>query len=302
MKTQTTTPVKGTTRALLLLCSIVLLVFFFLTWVSWPVHPMSGADFPRGHFFAISGSVFNLDNPFPEYSFANYLFWLIPAAALASILLSLAGKKTGWASLIAGVLALSLATVYVLFTDTLVLLGGVPSLSAAIKPGLYVTVIAAAGIICAGMRTSFLVKLLLILVGPLAAWGSFKAISHYIENKTFDNTADLKPAYTVKALDLIREFDSNDSAANKKYVNQILLVQGRISELEQPNDSTINLKMTDTTGSYAIFPFYSKSLGQVKNLKQGDSVSIKGACSGDVYSEILETRFISFERCIINKP
>ncbi len=123
----------------------------------------------------------------------------------------------------------------------------------------------------------------------------------YIFTDTFSDTTARKATFTVNAIDFIHEFQQNDSLANKKYAEQIITVNGRIAELEAA-DTVINLKMTDTlTGAYIIFAFQQQHLTETKQLKEGDSVSIKGSCSGGTYSQILETAFITFKRCAINK-
>jgi len=133
----------------------------------------------------------------------------------------------------------------------------------------------------------------LLVVGGVAVW--------YILTEKFADTTESKAAFTVNAMDFIGEFQKSDSAANTKYREQIITVNGRIAELESA-DTTINVKMTDTlTGSYIIFAFQQQHLKEAKQLKTGDSVSIKGSCSGGVYSSILETEFITFKRCAINK-
>ena len=135
--------------------------------------------------------------------------------------------------------------------------------------------------------------LLLLLSGGAAVW--------YILNEKFTDTSERKAAFTVNAIDLIHEFQKSDSLANKKYAEQIITVNGRISELEAA-DTTINVKMVDTlTDAYIIFAFQQQHLKEVKQFKEGDSVSIKGSCSGGIYSEILETEFITFKRCAVNK-
>lgn len=135
--------------------------------------------------------------------------------------------------------------------------------------------------------------LLLLLAGGAAVW--------YIFNEKFTDTSERKAAFTVNAIDLIREFQKSDSLANKKYAEKIITVNGRISELEAA-DTTINVKMIDTlTDAYIIFAFQQQHLKEAKQLKEGDSVSIKGSCSGGTYSEILETEFITFKRCAVNK-
>ena len=135
--------------------------------------------------------------------------------------------------------------------------------------------------------------LVLIVVAVAAIW--------YIFTVTFSDINDQKPKYSVKALDLINEFKKNDSIANKKYAEKIIAVTGLVTEVESA-DTTVNIKLGDTTnGSYAIFAFQRQHLADAKTIKKGDSISIKGSCSGGAYSEILETEFITFKRCAIIK-
>ena len=124
---------------------------------------------------------------------------------------------------------------------------------------------------------------------------------YLIFTEKFEDTGKQAAVFTVTADELIKEFQQNDSAANKKYVEKIILVNGKIVETEAA-DSTINIKMMDTlTGSYIIFAFQEQHIKEAKQLKEGDIVSIKGSCSGGTFSKILETEYITFKRCAINK-
>ena len=143
------------------------------------------------------------------------------------------------------------------------------------------------------IKKIFGVGLLLLVAGGLAAW--------YIFTQEFEDSTKEKTAFTLNALDLIKEFQQNDSLANKKYTEQMLTVNGRVSEIEAI-DSTVNIKMVDTlSGAYIIFAFQQQHIAAAKEVKEGDSVSIKGSCSGGIYSEILETQAITFKRSAINK-
>jgi len=131
-----------------------------------------------------------------------------------------------------------------------------------------------------------------LLVGSGWVW--------FIFTEKFADTSEISPAYTVTAIDLIHEFEKNDSLANKKYAEKVMVVNGEVSALEGV-DSTVNIKMEDSTsGSYVIFAFQQQHLEQAKKIKLGEKVSIKGSCSGGAYSKILETEFITFKRCAIN--
>jgi hypothetical protein len=135
--------------------------------------------------------------------------------------------------------------------------------------------------------------LALLIIGGVVVW--------YIFTEKFKDTATQKAAYEINANDFIKEFQKNDSLANAKYAEKIITINGRVSEMEAA-DTTINIKMIDTTtDAYIIFAFQQQQIKAAKQLKEGDSVSIKGSCSGGAYSDILETEFITFKRCVLNK-
>lgn len=289
------------TKWLSILFGAVLLVAFFLPWLTWLDTTISGCDMPYGRFFEVSDHKFGLANPFPEYSFANAIFWLIPIISAVLVVLLLLNKKTGLLRAIPAVLALSLATMYILFTRTIIeQVGLVKSLGPALNIGLYATVIAGTGIILADTARKWWLRAALIVIGPICCWLGYEFLSGQVL-RDHDDTADVKSAYTVNGLEMIREFQANDSLANAKYSDQIVTVNGRASEVEVLNDSTVNIKINDTTGSYLIFSFGDKEAVKAKDIKQGDSISVKGSCSGGEYSDILGVNFITFKRSIINK-
>ena len=144
-------------------------------------------------------------------------------------------------------------------------------------------------------------KLKSIILAVIIVTLAFAGGTWYVFTQKFTDTTKEKADYTINAFDLINEFKKNDSLANKKYAEKIITVTGLVTEVEAA-DTTINIKMADTTsGSYAIFAFQQQNLTEAKTIKEGDKVSIKGSCSGGVYSQILETEFITFKRCALTK-
>ena len=140
----------------------------------------------------------------------------------------------------------------------------------------------------------------LLVLGLVAVTGI--AITYWVvATDTFSDTKDRKPAYTVNAIDFIKEFNTDDSAANKKYSDKIITVTGMVSEIEAA-DTTLNIKFIDSaSNSYIIFAFQEQYIAEAKTLKIGDITSIKGSCSGGIYSDILEATAISFKRSTLNK-
>jgi hypothetical protein len=284
-----------------LLAASAMLVSFFLPWVKWEEYKMSGLELPIGHFFATSADKFGLANPYPQFNFTFYLFLLIPVLTIVAAFLHVKGKKASWIAAIAGSLSLTLVTMYAIFTHTLLDLGVGKSLAGMIQPFLYIQAAAALLFIWTSRPDGILLKAFLILIGPIIAYGGYSFVKYQVENETFSSTTKEKPAYTVNAAELIQEFISSDSTANKKYTDKIIVVNGRISELEAA-DSTINVKFTDSTsGSYAIFDFQAADVAAVKKLNVGDSISIKASCSGGIFSRLRQATVINFKRSAINK-
>jgi tRNA_anti-like len=135
--------------------------------------------------------------------------------------------------------------------------------------------------------------LIFLLIGVSIYW--------YVATEKFADTNKRKAAYIFNALDFIKEFQRNDSIANNVYTDKIITINGTVSEIEAA-DTTVNIKFIDPqTGSYAIFAFQEQHLAEAKKMKAGDKVSIKGSCSGGIYSEILGTEAVTFKRCALNK-
>ena len=148
------------------------------------------------------------------------------------------------------------------------------------------------------LKNKLLKKIVIAVFVLLVAAAGF---AWFAFNSTHSDTSTTTAIYKMTALDFIKEFQQNDSLANKKYAEKIIAVTGVVTEIEMA-DSTVNIKLADTTtGSYAIFAFQQQHLAEAKTIKEGDKVTIKGSCSGGTYSQILETEYIVFKRCALSK-
>lgn len=137
--------------------------------------------------------------------------------------------------------------------------------------------------------------LLAFVVMTLAGGGVF----YYVMTATFADTSSEKAAYTISAADMLAEFQQNDSAANKKFSEKIVAVSGLVSEVEGA-DTSATVKFVDTfTGSYLIFDFQSGASRQAAALQPGANVTLKGSCSGSIYSRLRNAHMISFKRSVI---
>lgn len=136
----------------------------------------------------------------------------------------------------------------------------------------------------------------LLLIGGGFAWYAF--------TKGFDDTATIEADYTVNALAFLNEFPVIDGklndAANAKYADKIIAVSGRASSVEAA-DTTLNIKIANAENAYIAFAFQQKDQAAVKNVKEGDSVTIKGSCNGASFSSILGVSYVTFKRSTLIK-
>ncbi len=283
----------------------ILLVSFFLPWVAWKDAALSGNAMPSGAFFYAAKEKFGVDNPFPQFSFSFKVFWLIPATSLAVIVLLLLKKNSMWPAIVAGLLSLSLVLVYFLFSKNMVdQLGVSKSVWAMTKPWLFIHILASVAIVLSADEGKWVLKSGLVLATAVITIVGFNMVSKQAEKiilkETFETTDNIKAHYTMTAVELIKEFRAADTAVNKKYQEKVLAVNGSVSAIDIAADSSSTIKFEDSTGSYAIFSLEKTQLDKVKMIKPGDTVSVKGVCSGSMFSEILGTTSISFKRSIIN--
>lgn len=282
---------------LIILCGAGLIISYFLPWVVWAGSKVPGYALASGDFFTISETRLDLSNPFPKLSFTFFVFWLIPVLAAVTTFFAATDKKTGVLPFITGALSLSLSTLYILFTD----FGTGENVLALMTAFIWIHLLAAVCLILFSSEGSLLKKGAWLIAGPVFVFTSFQLTEKYIMNETHKETADVKADYTISADDLIQEFISNDTSTNKKYREKVLIVNGNASAVDILADSTSTIKFADSTGSFAIFSLEKGESEKVKNIKAGDAVSVKGVCSGSIFSEILGTISISFKRSTLNK-
>ena len=289
-----------------ILAALALTASFFLPWVVWNNATITGLSMPTGDFFATAKEQFGVENPFPQFSYAFNIFWLIPVAAIAAILFCITKKDAFWPSVIAGLLSVSLALVYFLFSKNLVdQLGTSATVWGHIKPWIFVHLSAAIVLIFSGGKQRWILETIFLVATAVATIVGFNMASGHAQQKildeTFGSTDKEKAAYTFSSAALIKEFLANDTASNKKYKEKIVEVSGNIAAVEIAADSVGTIRFEDSTGSFASFTLEKNQFPNIQSLKAGDAVVIKGVCSGSIFSEILNNTQISFKRSVISK-
>lgn len=289
-----------------LAAALIILATFFLPWLNWKGADLSGNAMPAGQFFSLAKEKFGVGNPFPQFSIVLKIFWLIPVLAALVMVLLFIGKDNFWPAAGTGLLSLSLVLVYFLFSKSIVdQLGVTHSVWALTKPWLFLQAAAAVAIVLTAGEGRWLLKSGLVLGTAVMTVAGFTIASKQAEKKLFgekfETTDNIKADYSFPVADLLKEFTSNDTSANKKYAEKVLEVKGAVSAVELSADSSGTVKFEDSTGSFAIFSVEKSQYDKMKSIKAGDMVTVKGVCSGSIFSDILGTTQVSFKRSVLNK-
>jgi hypothetical protein len=126
------------------------------------------------------------------------------------------------------------------------------------------------------MRKRSVIILLVVLaiaVAALYGWNEF--------NRTNDSLVNKEEDYAVNAETLLNEFETSDSAAEKKYLGKLLLVNGSIGkiEIDDRNDYTIVLgKPGSLSGIRCAIDTTFRD--EAAELRQGEVITIKGIVTG----------------------
>ena len=118
----------------------------------------------------------------------------------------------------------------------------------------------------------FLAGVFFIAVIGLYGYGEY--------NRSLPDTHYLTPAFKLEASTFIKPFETDESKANAKYTDKTISVHG-VAHTIQTTDTTATVFLNDGySGTSVVCQFGRESNEEIKDLKKGDLVTIKGICSG----------------------
>lgn len=119
----------------------------------------------------------------------------------------------------------------------------------------------------------------IIIALALAAFIGYKYVYH-----DHRSISEEKPEYVIQAEDVVREFQENFKAAETNFLNQTIVIEGKITGLTK-NTMTVNKSV------------FCQFLEPVKNVQLGSDVGVKGRCIG--YDDLLGQ--VKLDQCTIIK-
>ena len=124
----------------------------------------------------------------------------------------------------------------------------------------------------------YVLVMVIAFTAIVAAWMYFKPHAS-VRNK--------EAAYRLSAKQLAEAFLSNEEKANSRYTGKILEVEGYLQEITF-HDSTVVLMLGDVSQSNGVSCFLQGGSGDVRSLKAGNQVTVKGICSGFLLDVVVE--------------
>jgi hypothetical protein len=111
---------------------------------------------------------------------------------------------------------------------------------------------------------------------------------------------DVKPDLQVKADQLINEYESDDSVANKKYLGKILEVTGKVRELKKDDDGYYMVILGDTSELSSVRCLIDTIHQEdAARLRLHTSTTVRGACTGFNKDEMGLGSDVILNRCVI---
>ena len=126
----------------------------------------------------------------------------------------------------------------------------------------------------------------------LTAIGALYGYREY--NRTLPSTRDLEPAFKLETSDFVKQFEIDESKANAKYVDQTINVHGLAHSIQITDTSAVVLLNDGYSSTSVVCQFENESIEEMKKIKRGDEVTVKGICSGYLVDVVMV-------RCVLDK-
>jgi hypothetical protein len=98
---------------------------------------------------------------------------------------------------------------------------------------------------------------------------------------------------TIDAINLLKEFQKNETSANQKYLDKVIIVKGKVREVKenQSSEMVIILESNDVMSTVSCTVESSQKSAFIK-LSKGDIVRIKGLVTGFLEDVVLIKCFL----------
>lgn len=126
----------------------------------------------------------------------------------------------------------------------------------------------------------------ILIIGILG--GAYGMYMYFKPNPSMNSlTTDL----TLSAVDLLTDFENDETIANEKYLDKVIAVSGTIKEMTTNDEGITTITLDANNDLAGVICELEK--GAKYELEMGDEVTLKGQCTGMLMDVVLV-------RCVLN--
>lgn len=122
-------------------------------------------------------------------------------------------------------------------------------------------------------------KIILLLILAAAGIGAWYGYTEY--NRKNKDLGEVNADVKIPAVDMIKEYEQNDSLADKKYLGKVVEVTGNVKEVKRDDAGYYTVSLGDTTSMSSVRCAIDTTHYQdAASLTVGSSAIVRGNCTG----------------------
>jgi hypothetical protein len=150
------------------------------------------------------------------------------------------------------------------------------------------------------MKRKKIIRYILISLFVIVAIAALYIYKEY--NRTHKDTALLRPDYSLEASNLVKEFEMDEPASNKKFWDKVIRVEGIVKDVIKDEKGFYTLALGDTSSMSSVrCSIDSVHSNEAAIIKKGSIVAVKGICSGFNADELLGSDVILVRSVVDHK-
>lgn len=131
------------------------------------------------------------------------------------------------------------------------------------------------------------------------------ALTSYVYSQFTRKNKDLavtRPDVRITSADLIRSFEMNERLANEKYLDKIVAVTGKVTEINKDEKGYYTLVLGDENAMSSVrCSMDTTHACDLAPIKTGSQITIKAACTGFNADELLGSDVILNRGVVVSK-
>lgn len=115
------------------------------------------------------------------------------------------------------------------------------------------------------------------------------AIGIYQYNKPHKDIRSAEPAFTLEATELYSAYDTEEAAANEKYLDKVIQVTGEVADVSENGEGNLTVTLDGggmLGGVICEMDTFSEE-GTEARFEPGQTVTLKGICTGMLMDVVL---------------